>query len=64
VQDGPWHVSDLKPKAEVQSIELRTPLKICSWNVAGLKALVKKKGWDYFLKSGFQLVCLQETKRK
>ncbi|KAK3920617.1 DNA-(apurinic or apyrimidinic site) endonuclease [Frankliniella fusca] len=64
VQDGPWHVSDLKPKAEVQSIELRTPLKICSWNVAGLKALVKKIGWDYFLKSGFQLVCLQETKCK
>lgn len=37
-------------------------LKICSWNVAGLRAWVKKDGLKYLKKEDPDIICLQETK--
>ncbi|XP_073987152.1 recombination repair protein 1 isoform X2 [Rhodnius prolixus] len=37
-------------------------LKITSWNVAGLRAWLKKSGMDYVLKEDPDILCLQETK--
>lgn len=37
-------------------------LKLVSWNVNGLRALIKKPEWDWLLKSDAQIVNLQETK--
>uniref|UniRef100_A0A224XSV7 DNA-(apurinic or apyrimidinic site) endonuclease n=1 Tax=Panstrongylus lignarius TaxID=156445 RepID=A0A224XSV7_9HEMI len=36
--------------------------KISSWNVAGLRAWLKKSGIDYVLKEDPDILCLQETK--
>ncbi|XP_065226891.1 exodeoxyribonuclease [Planococcus citri] len=36
--------------------------KIASWNVAGLRAWIKKNGLDYIKKEQADIVCLQETK--
>ncbi|XP_026676842.1 uncharacterized protein LOC103505813 [Diaphorina citri] len=36
--------------------------KIASWNVAGLRACVKKEGLDYIKKEDADIFCLQETK--
>jgi len=41
----------------------RSPnIKICSWNVAGLRAVVKKNGMDYIKEEDADIVCLLETK--
>jgi len=37
-------------------------LKICSWNVAGLRANVKNKSLDYIKTEDADIVCLHETK--
>ncbi|CAL7943267.1 unnamed protein product [Xylocopa violacea] len=37
-------------------------LKICSWNVSGIRALIKKNGIDYITKENADIVALQETK--
>jgi len=37
-------------------------IKICSWNVAGLRAVVKKNGMDYIKEEDADIVCLNETK--
>lgn len=37
-------------------------IKIISWNVAGLRAWIKKDGLDYIKKEDADIVCLQETK--
>src|SRR3989338_6809356 len=37
-------------------------MKIISWNVNGLRANVKKGGFDWLLNSGADIFCLQETK--
>lgn len=37
-------------------------LKICSWNVAGLRAVVKKNGMDYVKEEDADIVCFLETK--
>ncbi|XP_038597247.1 DNA-(apurinic or apyrimidinic site) endonuclease [Tachyglossus aculeatus] len=37
-------------------------LKICSWNVDGLRAWVKKKGLDWVREEAPDILCLQETK--
>ncbi|XP_011859865.1 PREDICTED: DNA-(apurinic or apyrimidinic site) lyase-like isoform X1 [Vollenhovia emeryi] len=37
-------------------------LKICTWNVSGIRAVVKKKGLDYVIKEDADIVALQETK--
>ncbi|MDE5832988.1 MAG: exodeoxyribonuclease III [Desulfovibrio sp.] len=37
-------------------------LKLVSWNVNGLRALFKKPQWDFFEKSGADILNLQETK--
>lgn len=34
-------------------------LKICSWNVAGLRALVNKRGYEYFDHEKPDIICLQ-----
>ena len=36
--------------------------KICSWNVSGIRALIKKNGIDYIMKENADIVALQETK--
>ncbi|XP_065673573.1 DNA repair nuclease/redox regulator APEX1 isoform X10 [Hydra vulgaris] len=37
-------------------------LKICSWNVAGLRAWVNKNGLNYVIEEDPDVLCLQETK--
>eukprot|EP00112_Aurelia_sp_Birch-Aquarium-sp1_P021859 Seg599.2 transcript_id=Seg599.2/GoldUCD/mRNA.D3Y31 product="hypothetical protein" protein_id=Seg599.2/GoldUCD/D3Y31 len=37
-------------------------LKIISWNVAGLRAAIKKNGLEYLKKEDADIICLQETK--
>ena len=37
-------------------------MKITSWNVAGLRALIRKKGWDWVEKHNPDVLCLQEIK--
>lgn len=37
-------------------------MKIISWNVNGLRANVKKGGFDWLMNSGADILCLQETK--
>ena len=68
-RDGPWHISDIKPVAagsepdEISPVEVPLcPLTLCSWNVAGFRALVKKGGWDFLLQNNFDIIALQEVK--
>lgn len=37
-------------------------LKICTWNVSGIRAVIKKNGMDYIIKEDADIVALQETK--
>ncbi|KAL0121758.1 hypothetical protein PUN28_006907 [Cardiocondyla obscurior] len=37
-------------------------LKICSWNVAGIRSVIKKKGMDYIIKEDADIISLQEVK--
>ncbi|XP_076398274.1 recombination repair protein 1 isoform X2 [Megachile rotundata] len=37
-------------------------LKISSWNVSGIRALIKKSGMEYIMKEDADIVALQETK--
>ncbi|XP_020278645.1 uncharacterized protein LOC109852164 isoform X2 [Pseudomyrmex gracilis] len=37
-------------------------LKICTWNVSGIRAVLKKNGLDYLNKEDADIVALQETK--
>src|SRR3989344_2600844 len=37
-------------------------MKIISWNVNGLRANVKKGGFDWFLQESPDVYCIQETK--
>ena len=37
-------------------------MRIISWNVNGLRANVKKGGFDWFLNESPDIYCLQETK--
>lgn len=38
-------------------------LKICTWNVAGLRALVKKDGMQFLKSEDPDMICLQVSKR-
>ena len=67
--DGPWHVEHLKGFAEVVWLGLErgdvmsTPfLSVCSWNVAGFRAALRKGAGGFLDRQNFDLVCLQETK--
>lgn len=76
-EEGPFYVGDLKPAPKdlhgVNDDQPRvsavvgnpsgTPVSLCSWNVAGLRALIRKGG-DKFLENNFDIICLQETKCK
>ncbi|XP_046613052.1 exodeoxyribonuclease [Neodiprion virginianus] len=37
-------------------------VKICSWNVSGVRACLKKNGFEYLLKENADIIALQETK--
>ena len=37
-------------------------MKIISWNVAGLRACLKKGALNFLLENDFDILCLQETK--
>lgn len=37
-------------------------IKLVSWNVNGLRALIKKPQWEYFTNCGAQIMAFQETK--
>jgi len=37
-------------------------MKIISWNVAGLRALLKKNGLNFTLNTDIDIICMQETK--
>ncbi len=37
-------------------------MEILSWNVNGLRAVVKKEGLQEVMKRGFHIICLQETR--
>ncbi|XP_011156550.3 exodeoxyribonuclease isoform X2 [Solenopsis invicta] len=37
-------------------------LKICTWNVSGIRAVIKKNGIDYITKEDADIIALQETK--
>ena len=37
-------------------------MKILSWNVAGIRALLKKKPPDFIIEDKYDIICLQETK--
>ncbi|KAJ8680458.1 hypothetical protein QAD02_016245 [Eretmocerus hayati] len=37
-------------------------LKICSWNVSGIRAIMKKNGLDYLKREDADIIALQETK--
>lgn len=38
------------------------PLKLCSWNVNGLRAILKKPEWDWIKNCGADILAFQETK--
>lgn len=67
-RDGPWHVSDIKPVADgeqpdVDSLVMPShSIKVCTWNVAGFRSIVKKGYWNSILNCDFDVICLQETK--
>ena len=37
-------------------------MKILSWNVAGVRAVLKKNALDFVCKEEYDIICLQETK--
>jgi len=37
-------------------------MKIISWNVNGIRAVYKKRAWDYFEQADADVFCVQETK--
>ena len=39
-------------------------MKITTWNVNGLRALLNKNAWDWVQSYGPDVVCLQETKAR
>ncbi|KAG4071862.1 hypothetical protein HA402_006023 [Bradysia odoriphaga] len=46
----------------LQSPKTEWNMKITSWNVAGLRAAVKKNCLDYLIAENSDIICLQETK--
>ena len=57
----PFIPSESYPESEVL---MKDPvcLKICSWNVAGIRALAKKNGFDYLKQENPDIIALQEVK--
>jgi exodeoxyribonuclease III len=51
-----------KVKVEPKKRKENEPLKIFSWNVAGLRAVIKKKGIEKMRDSNADIIFLQETK--
>ena len=42
--------------------ESPSPLRICSWNICGLRSNIQKGGIDYILRENPVIIALQETK--
>ncbi|CAD6213436.1 GSCOCG00004069001-RA-CDS [Cotesia congregata] len=40
----------------------KSNFKVCSWNVSGIRALLKKNGFEYIIKEDADIIALQETK--
>lgn len=59
--EGPVLYEDPPDKKTSPSGKSAT-LKICSWNVDGLRAWIKKKGLDWVKEETPDILCLQETK--
>ena len=59
--DIPYIPSESYP---VPDLDLMNPgcLKICSWNIAGIRALIKKNGFDYIKQENPDILALQEVK--
>lgn len=51
-----WECTKLNAKGEKYN------MKICSWNVSGIRAVVKKNGLDYMKQENADIIALQETK--
>uniref|UniRef100_A0AC34GCI0 DNA-(apurinic or apyrimidinic site) endonuclease n=1 Tax=Panagrolaimus sp. ES5 TaxID=591445 RepID=A0AC34GCI0_9BILA len=51
-----------KPKVEAKKRKTNEPLKVFSWNVAGLRACIKKNCVENLLASDADIIFLQETK--
>ena len=59
------HLDSEKSKIKSNSIYTnpsKTNLKICSWNVASIRALIKKGGFDYLKQEDPDIIALQEVK--
>ncbi|KOX77974.1 Recombination repair protein 1 [Melipona quadrifasciata] len=48
--------------SKLNAIGNKYNLKISSWNVSGIRAVIKKNGMEYILKEDADIVALQETK--
>ena len=42
--------------------ELPSTLRICCWNICGLRSNIQKGGFDYLLRESHDIIALQETK--
>ncbi|EDL88427.1 apurinic/apyrimidinic endonuclease 1, isoform CRA_b [Rattus norvegicus] len=59
--EGPVLYED-PPDQKTSASGKSATLKICSWNVDGLRAWIKKKGLDWVKEEAPDILCLQETK--
>nr|XP_018899599.1 PREDICTED: uncharacterized protein LOC109032096 isoform X1 [Bemisia tabaci] len=63
-ETGAGEDTDTWTNKETDSEGRKWNLKIASWNVAGIRAVLKKNGQDYIKKEDADIVCLQEVKCK
>lgn len=59
---GMKNPSNKAKKPEEKTAEAKFPNKILCWNVNGVRALIKKGGFEELLRQNADIVCLQETK--
>jgi len=62
ITNGKEHEETSSPVENGNTPNKKDAFKICSWNIAGLRAWVKKNGLDYLKEENADIVCLQETK--
>ena len=44
------------------SINNNIKMKILCWNIAGIRASLKRDDFDFLLDSDYNIICIQETK--
>ena len=49
-------------KGQVSGKGEKPPLRICTWNVAGLRSVIKKGGFSFFTENKLDIIALQEIK--